>query len=35
MGLMQFGMPYLCETKEIEDAAVLCKRLGLDFVNSI
>ena len=32
MGLMQFGMPYLCETKEIEDAAVLCKRLGLDFV---
>ncbi len=32
MNFVQFGMPYLCETKEIEDAAALCKRLGLDFV---
>lgn len=28
----KFGMPYLCETAELEEAAALCSRLGLGFV---
>lgn len=30
--MMDFGMPYLIETAEVEDAAALCRELGLQFV---
>ena len=30
--MMDFGMPYLIETAEVEDAAALCRALGLQFV---
>jgi sugar phosphate isomerase/epimerase len=29
---MQFGMPTLIENKNLEDTAMLCKELGLDFI---
>lgn len=29
---MDFGMPFLLETQTIEDAAALCRELGLSFV---